>query len=65
MKNTQMTVIEAIRKYGLEKCIKHYKDQYGNTHDTDIPLNELAKMEVKAVTIYPFYDEAEITIIKF
>ena len=58
-----MKVIEAIRKYGLENSIKHYKDQFGNKHDTDIPLDELADMPVKAVAIYPFYDEAEITII--
>lgn len=58
-----MTVIEAITKYGLQTSAKTYKDQFGNKHDTDIPLNKLKYMEVKAVTIYPFYDEAEITII--
>ena len=59
-----MTVIEAVKKYGLEKSAKYYKDQYGNRHDTDIPLTELMNKEVKAVTIYTFYDEAEIIIIR-
>ena len=58
-----MTVIEAVKKYGLEKSDKFYKDQHGMKHDLDIPLDKLKDMEVKAETIYPFYDEAEITII--
>ena len=58
-----MTVLEAIKKYDLANSAKSYKDQYGMKHDTDIPLDKLKDMEVKSVTIYPFYDEAEITII--
>lgn len=59
-----MTVLEAVYKYGLNESEKSYKDQYGNRHNTDIPLDKLAKMQVKSVTIYPNTNEAEIVIIR-
>lgn len=58
-----MTVLEVVRKHGLERADKTYKDQYGVTHNTDIPVNELLHKKVKSITIYPFFNEAEIVII--
>lgn len=58
-----MTVIEAVKKYGLEKSDKFYKDQHGMTHNLDIPLDKLKDMTVKSLTIYPALNETEITII--
>lgn len=58
-----MTVLEAVKKYELENSSKRYKDQYGDTHACDIPLDELMNLEVKSVQIFPFYNEAEITVI--
>lgn len=59
-----MKVYEAVKQYKLDGMDKHYKDQYGCSCDITIPLSELADKEVKSVTIYPFYNEAEINIIK-
>lgn len=59
-----MVVYEAVKQYRLDGMNKRYKDQYGCSCDTTIPLSELADKEVKSVTIYPFYNEAEINIIR-
>ena len=58
-----MTVIEVIRKYGIEDFEKTYKNQYGNSRNL-IPLDKLPKMECKGIHINFPTKEAEITVIE-
>lgn len=46
-----MTVIEIIKKYGLEDFDKRYKNLLGESRDTAFPLDELKNMEVKGVKV--------------
>ena len=59
-----MKVYEAVKQYRLDGMNKRYKDQYGCSCDTTIPLSELADKTVKCIKIYPFINEAEIHIVK-
>lgn len=58
-----MTVIEVIRKYGLEDFKKTYRNQYGNSCNL-MKLDKLAQMEVKGVGINFPTQEVTITIIE-
>lgn len=59
-----MTVIEVVRKYGLEDFAKSYKNVYGNSVNLK-NLDELAQAEVKAVSVNLPTQEAEITILEY
>lgn len=58
-----LTVTETVKKFGLEIFDKRYKDQYGRSHNTDIPLIDLAQMPVKDVYVNFPMEEAIFTII--
>ena len=58
-----MTVIEVVRKYGLEDFSKHYRNQYGNSCDT-MDIMKLKDMEVKGISINFPTNEVTITIIE-
>lgn len=58
-----MTVIEIIKKYGLEDYDKHYKNVYGNSCDLEFSIEELAKKKVKAIDINFPTEEVAITIL--
>lgn len=58
-----MTVIEVIRKYGLEDFSKSYLNQSGNSRNL-IPLDKLTQMEVKGININFPTNEVTITIIE-
>ena len=57
-----MTVYEVVKKYGLEDYSKHYKTVIGNSCDCRFPLDELAKMSVKSISINFPTQEATITL---
>ena len=58
-----MTVIEIIRKYGLQDFDKSYKNQYGNDCNF-IPLDYLPTMEVKSISINFPTNTVQITVIE-
>ena len=58
-----MTVIEVIRKYGLEEFTKTYNNPYGNFCNLK-PLDKLTDMKVKAISINFPTKECTITIIE-
>ena len=58
-----MTVIEVVKKYGLEDFSKEYNNQYGNFCNL-IPLNKLMYMEVKAISINFPTNQVTITVIQ-
>lgn len=58
-----MTVIETIKKYGLEDYSKTYNNQYGSFTNL-LPLNELAQMEVKGIAINFPTNQVTITVIQ-
>lgn len=58
-----MTVIETVKKYGLELFEKEYQNQYGNSCNL-MNLEELKNMEVKSINIHFPTNHATITIIK-
>ena len=39
-----ITVLEAVKKYGLEDYDKHYENLFGDKRDIYFPLDKLAKM---------------------
>ena len=59
-----MTVIELVRKYGLEDFAKSYKNVYGNAVNLK-NLDELARTEVKSVSVNLLANTAEITILDY
>ena len=58
-----MTVIEIVKKYGLEDFAKDYNNQYGNFCNL-IPLKDLMKLEVKAININFPTNHVTITVIE-
>lgn len=59
-----MTVLETIRKYGLEDYEKKYTNQYGNRVDTAFPLQDLIYKEVKSLYIHFPTNSCEIVVIE-
>lgn len=59
-----MTLIEVIKKYGLEDFAKFYHNQYGCSCNLK-NLDKLKHMEVKAVSINFPAKEATITILEY
>ena len=57
------TVVEIIEKYNLQNFKKFYFNQYGNLCKS-MPLDELAKMEVKSINIHFPTNSVNITIIQ-
>lgn len=58
-----MTVIEVVRKYGLEQFDKAYVNQFGFPRNL-IPLRELVDMVAIGVSINLNTNEATITIVE-
>lgn len=58
-----MTVVECVKKYGLEEYDKEYKNQYGNARNL-MNLDKLATMEVKGIYINFPTKSVTITIIE-
>lgn len=58
-----MTVIEIIKKYGLEDFEKEYHNQYGNLCNL-INLDDLKNMEVKSIAINFPTQSVTITVIQ-
>ena len=58
-----MTVVETIKKYGLELFEKSYQNQYGNFCNP-MNLEELKDAEVKSIDIHFPTNHVTITIIK-
>lgn len=58
-----MTVIEVVKKMGLEDFTKRYKNIFGKRVDTKYPLDILPHLEVKVVNINFITKVAEITIL--
>lgn len=55
-----MTVIEVIKKYGLEDFKKSYKNVFGEARDTFYNLKTLANIEVKGISIN--FPTSQVTI---
>ena len=59
-----MTVLEVVKKYGLEDYKKSYKNLLGNDRNL-LPLAQLADMEVKSISINFPTNEVTITVVTF
>ena len=58
-----MTVIEVVKKYGLEDFSKTYRNQYGNSCNL-MNLDKLKSIKVKGISINFPTQEVTITIIE-
>lgn len=58
-----MTVIEVVRKYNLEDCVKDYKNQYGQPCNLT-NIDKLKQTEVKSIDINFPTNLVTITIIQ-
>lgn len=57
-----MTVLETIRKYGLEDFRKSYKNACGKARNCSYPLDRLCGMRVEGIQINFSTKEACITL---
>lgn len=57
-----MTVIEVIKKFGLEDFSKYYKNANGTPRNVSFPLMELVDLEVKGIDVNFPTNEVTITL---